>query len=88
MKPAFSMPQRKPVDDWVERVGQGAQEPAEQQPKVKQARLTIDLDPDLHAKFKAACAMRRTRMIDEVRMFIEGIYRLLVAGFRPGRVRR
>ena len=35
------------------------------------ARLTIDLPPELHAKFKAACALRGTRMIDEVRKFIE-----------------
>jgi hypothetical protein len=73
MKPAFSLPQRKPVDEWVERAG-GAPPtpaPAEPQPKIKLARLTIDLDPELHAKFKAACAIRRTRMIDEVRTFIE-----------------
>jgi hypothetical protein len=31
----------------------------------------LNLDPQLHTKFKAACAMRRTRMIDEVRVFIE-----------------
>jgi hypothetical protein len=37
----------------------------------KLARLTIDLPPDLHARFKATCALRGTRMIDEVRRFIE-----------------
>lgn len=75
MKPAFSLPQRKAVDDWVGRGGEAtaptAAEQEDQMPKVKLARLTIDLDPELHAKFKAACAMRRTRMIDEVRTFIE-----------------
>jgi ParG protein len=71
MKPAFSLPQRKPVDEWVERAGDRSVDPGPQ-PKIKVARLTIDLDPELHAKFKAACAMRRTRMIDEVRVFIEG----------------
>ncbi|MCU1294299.1 MAG: ParG [Bryobacterales bacterium] len=65
MKPAFKLPERRAIDEWVDKAGEGAQ------PKVKLARLTIDLDPDLHAKFKAACAMRRTRMIDEVRGFIE-----------------
>jgi hypothetical protein len=35
------------------------------------ARLTIDLTPELHAKFKSTCALRGTRMIDEVRRFIE-----------------
>jgi hypothetical protein len=37
----------------------------------KPARLTIDLHPELHARFKATCALRTTRMIDEVRRFIE-----------------
>lgn len=40
-------------------------------PTVKPARLTIDLQPELHARFKATCALRTTRMIDEVRRFIE-----------------
>jgi len=37
----------------------------------KLARLTIDLPVELHAKFKATCALKGTRMIDEVRRFIE-----------------
>jgi hypothetical protein len=37
----------------------------------KLARLTIDLQPELHSRFKATCALRTTRMIDEVRRFIE-----------------
>jgi hypothetical protein len=69
MKPAFKLPERKAVDQWVDGAGEGGQQPL--QPKVKLARLTIDLDADLHAKFKAACAIGRTRMIDEVRGFIE-----------------
>ena len=40
-------------------------------PGTKPARLTIDLPEELHARFKAACASRRTRMVDEVRSFIE-----------------
>ena len=42
-----------------------------EKPKVKQARLTIDLDAPLHAQFKATCALRGTNMVDEVRGFIE-----------------
>jgi hypothetical protein len=68
MKPTFSLPQRKAVDAWVDRAGE-REGPSE--PKIKLARLTIDLNADLHAKFKAACAIGRTRMIDEVRGFIE-----------------
>ncbi|MBV8892821.1 MAG: hypothetical protein JO266_12780, partial [Acidobacteria bacterium] len=37
----------------------------------KPARLTIDLPPDLHGQFKAACASKRTKMKDEVLRFIE-----------------
>jgi ParG len=63
MKPTFKLPERKSVDDWV----QGD----EAKPKVKPARLTIDLDPELHAKFKAATALKGTNMVDQVRSFIE-----------------
>ena len=42
-----------------------------ERPAGKVARLTIDLPPELHAKFKATCALKGTRMIDEVRRFIE-----------------
>jgi hypothetical protein len=70
MKPAFKMPERKSVDDWVsaatpEREGEGAK------PKVKPARLTIDLAPEEHARFKAACALNSTDMVSEVRAFIK-----------------
>lgn len=37
----------------------------------KQARLTIDLPQQLHARFKAACAINQTRMVEEVTRFIE-----------------
>ncbi len=37
----------------------------------KLARLTIDLPKELHAKFKSACALNNTKMLDEVRGFIE-----------------
>ena len=37
----------------------------------KPARLTIDIPPDLHSRFKAACAQRRTQMKAEVLQFIK-----------------
>ena len=37
----------------------------------KQARLTIDLPQQLHARFKAACAINQTRMVEEVTQLIE-----------------
>jgi hypothetical protein len=33
--------------------------------------LTIDLPQQLHARFKAACAINQTRMVEEVTRFIE-----------------
>lgn len=66
MKPAFKLPDRKRVDDWVAGGGEGAAVP-----KIKPARLTIDLPPELHARFKAACALNSTDMVTEVRGFIE-----------------
>lgn len=54
------------IDDWVAGHGTGTRSPAE-----KTARLTIDLPMSLHARFKSACALRGTRMVDEVREFIE-----------------
>jgi ParG len=79
-KPPFRMPPRTEpaaaqVDQWVAG-GEGAAAPEiaprPERPAGKVARLTIDLPPDLHAKFKATCALKGTRMIDEVRRFIEG----------------
>jgi hypothetical protein len=75
IKPTFKMPQReKRVDDWVTGAGEGIRPPSPQQeakPKIKMARLTIDLEATLHAKFKAVCALDGTDMVTEVRQFIE-----------------
>ena len=74
MKPAFKLPDRK-VDDWVSRAGEGGQERPHDTtptpPKVKPSRLTVDIDPGLHARFKAACALNATDMVTELRQFIE-----------------
>jgi len=79
-KPSFRMPQRAAsaggeIDKWVVS-GEGTTavpEPGAHHDRVvgKPARLTIDLPAELHARFKATCALRGTRMIDEVRKFIE-----------------
>lgn len=79
-KPPFKMPPRTEpaaaqLDQWV--AGRDATAavpeaaPRAERPMGKVARLTIDLTPELHARFKATCAMKGTRMIDEVRRFIE-----------------
>ncbi len=67
MKPAFKLPERQRLDDWVA----GAVEGVAAKPKAKPARLTIDLPPELHARFKAACALNGTDMVTEVRAFID-----------------
>jgi hypothetical protein len=80
-KPPFKMPVRTEtpaadVDRWVRGdeapVAAPGSAPRAERPAGKLARLTIDLPPELHAKFKSTCALRGTRMIDEVRAFIEG----------------
>jgi hypothetical protein len=78
MSGKFKMPEKpaRSVESWVageetpsrpEAASQALEKPA----GGKMARLTIDLPQDLHAQFKATCALRKTRMIDEVRGFIE-----------------
>lgn len=71
----FKMPAQG-VQEWVEdgaaSGGPAAAPKASGRPsKGKQARLTIDLPPQLHAQFKAACAINRTRMVEEVTRLIE-----------------
>jgi hypothetical protein len=75
-KPPFKMPQRATtpageLDQWVSGGEKGQTAAAPPRTAEKPARLTIDLPAELHAKFKARCALKRTRMIDEVRRFIE-----------------
>jgi len=78
-KTPFRLPQRAEapaakLDQWVtgsEEVAASATVSRPDRPAGKLARLTIDLPPELHARFKATCALKGTRMIDEVRRFIE-----------------
>lgn len=74
----FKMPPKAPqgVQEWVEgavalQTSPEVPEAPGRLPGAKQARLTIDLSPQLHARFKAACAIKRTRMVEEVTRFIE-----------------
>jgi hypothetical protein len=73
----FKQPARPvPVDaeNWIKNAAPSPIAHAEKTNTIttgKPARLTIDLQPELHARFKATCALRTTRMIDEVRRFIE-----------------
>jgi hypothetical protein len=66
-------PQAAVADEWVRgaAVANPPLEAPETAPTGKLARLTVDLPPELHDRFKAACAMQRTKMVAEVRRFIE-----------------
>jgi hypothetical protein len=77
-KTSFKQPAARPLpaaaESWVASAAADAEptKPAARPaPGVKPARLTIDLPEELHTAFKSACARRRTRMVDEVRGFIE-----------------
>ena len=71
---AFKQPRQASTvaDEWV-KGDQATEAPAHQPPppKVAMTRLTIDLPADLHHRFKVACAIHHTKMVDEVRRFIE-----------------
>ena len=76
----FTLPKRdaKDVQGWVEEGAAPAVSTSAPAPEAsgktaagKPARLTIDLPEQLHARFKAACAINRTRMVAEVTQFIE-----------------
>ena len=74
----FKMPEKpaRDVESWVSGEEARATAKVDQptpttQTSGKVARLTIDLPPELHGRFKAACALKGTRMIDQVRGFIE-----------------
>lgn len=78
MSSKFKMPARG-AQDMQEWVNEGAA-PADTIPapkkateamERKQARLTIDLPQQLHARFKAACAIKQTSMGEQVTNLIE-----------------
>lgn len=50
------------AEQWVER--------REAQPKAMR-RLAVDIPDDLHKRIKAACAMRGTKIADEVRKLLD-----------------
>ena len=37
-------------------------------------RLTIDIPEELHARIKSQCALRRTKMADEIRKLLENSF--------------
>lgn len=55
-----------PVDTWVDSRADGAAEPMK--------RLTIDIPESLHRTIKSQCAMRGTKIADEVRELLLNKY--------------
>lgn len=62
-KPTAAKTQAAPSPDaWVEN----------RQPEAEPTkRLTLDIPAGLHARIKAACAMRGTKMVDEITTLLE-----------------
>lgn len=56
------------VEDWV--VNRAAEPEAPPEP-IKMKRLTIDVSDELHRRIKAGCALRGSKMADEVRELLE-----------------
>lgn len=76
-KTTFRQPPVAEVDAWVTQEATApdpAAKPVRQaagETNEKLARLTLDLPGDLHARFKAKCAIKRTKMQIELRKFVE-----------------
>lgn len=56
------------AEDWV--ANRAAEAEAVSEP-IKMKRLTIDVSDELHRRIKAGCALRGSKMADEVRELLE-----------------
>lgn len=69
-KPATQRPAS--ADEWVGAGAQASTEAAaEEHDAVPLKRLTIDVPAPLHALIKSKCALRGTKMADEIRALLE-----------------
>jgi len=66
-RPSASLPPS--ADSWIASRGGEPASAVVEKPAMK--RLTIDLPADVHARLKAQCAMRGTKMVDEIRRAVE-----------------
>lgn len=64
----------KTADEWVSssRPADDTQPPTPPAEPIK--RLTIDIPQSLHGRIKAACALRGSKMVDEIRALLEREY--------------
>lgn len=63
-RPTTVKPATVEADQWVESRTPVAPEP---EPNAPSKRLTIDIPADLHRRIKSQCALRGTKIADEVR---------------------
>jgi hypothetical protein len=63
-RPTTVKPAPAEADQWVESRTPAAPEP---EPDAPSKRLTIDIPADLHRRIKSQCALRGTKIADEVR---------------------
>ena len=64
---------KKSADEWVA-APQSDKAPALPQPAEPMKRLTIDIPQSLHTRIKAACALRGSKMVDEIRAILDREY--------------
>jgi hypothetical protein len=69
------VPQRSP-DEWVAAAGTetGSDLSPTPEPAEPMKRLTIDIPRSLHTRIKAACALRGSKMADEIRALLDREY--------------
>lgn len=64
------------ADDWV--AGSATTEITAPETEASEAiavkRLTIDIPEELHARIKSQCALRRSKMADEIRKLLENSF--------------
>jgi hypothetical protein len=75
-KVSFARTPPKAADEWV--AGAGTETTAAPssppEPAEPMKRLTIDIPRSLHTRIKAACALRGSKMADEIRALLDREY--------------
>jgi ParG len=72
-KVSFARMAPKAADEWVAGAGTEAASTLSPPPEPMK-RLTIDIPRSLHTRIKAACALRGSKMADEIRALLDREY--------------
>jgi hypothetical protein len=75
-KVSFARMAPKAADEWVAGAGTEAASTLSPPPEPAEPmkRLTIDIPRSLHTRIKAACALRGSKMADEIRALLDREY--------------